>query len=897
MRKIFFKLLLFSFFFLSLTSVYLFKNINAPLALTDPNDPCSYVCRVPGSSLCQACKNSQEEFTSSQTGQSNSTASESEPDIAAVPEPTVICLDDNPDAWRNPEFHSQRPYQASPCHDSPKAYMCSNIINVKLETVRMLYNPALCDENGLCQFNRGPQTKRVVISLSGVDLPILGNTQDVINSQNAVETLSDADKMNEYVAWYLSGATHKAEYGVDDFTKLVNFSGPLKKLLPGAIQDYIRLDNLWNSGVKPVEYIDAQGNEIRRTNNHNQIAVCTTRNFLGIDNPWIGDEKPTPCYSGDGGGAQGSFYRLNDWWDSKNSPFSTLLNWFGAGIWNYRVPPFPWQFTKNIYYQKAYREWRGFTCVLVGDKYGCLDDPTRTNRWADLYSYIPTSNTVDKVGKQTINTPFIGATNGTIEKDYESSVAMNASLYYPHTAAVSENLVYLNNTFVPKEGVETRAIPAQTEDSTSECVILDARSNPGDDLTFTNSSPRSYFDFSVTYNLSEIQCERVEISNAPLLPPEDLEGFNSAWKCETDVYTSFGTSTVAPYLSNIWKDSVAGAGSTFRRIFPKVDTGSPVTCIADIPGSSAANFNLSGQSSGGVSISSIRNPGGSPAQNPEIYFPHLGSVYEYFLKGIQSALRPLGFGNGVVDGTLCKNNLQCGVLPELPTNAECSLSNVSPRVGTIPPSFRAIIESASSTYNIPPNLLIGVLYGEGVFSGRFDWTEENVIAWASCEGIPRCDPSANAINTLVNPIFKNNWDNIATQIQADLRKIDPNRITPDPCNLLDVTFGLAKILSTGKNGSPEFAGQTCYGIDLNAGFSQGRSCTDWSDNDIETSIRTWTFGTAYNDVATCATLEGSCRTGGGFAAACPEGDNCEKVDGGTRTSHNACVWDVTMGRR
>ncbi|KKT67480.1 MAG: hypothetical protein UX25_C0022G0002 [Candidatus Woesebacteria bacterium GW2011_GWC2_45_9] len=75
--------------------------------------------------------------------------------------------------------------------------------------------------------------KSVAVDLSDAELPILGNTEDVPNSQNADEGLDDAEKTNEYVSWYLNGVIGRAESGEDvDLNKAVNFSGPLKKLLP-----------------------------------------------------------------------------------------------------------------------------------------------------------------------------------------------------------------------------------------------------------------------------------------------------------------------------------------------------------------------------------------------------------------------------------------------------------------------------------------------------------------------------------------------------------------------------------------------------------------------------------------------------------------------------------------
>ena len=76
----------------------------------------------------------------------------------------------------------------------------------------------------------------VTLDLSKANLGILGNTQD--------ENLTDEQKINEYLSWYLSGVPQVGDQKTldpknsKDMDRLVNFSGPVRKLLPydlGAI--------------------------------------------------------------------------------------------------------------------------------------------------------------------------------------------------------------------------------------------------------------------------------------------------------------------------------------------------------------------------------------------------------------------------------------------------------------------------------------------------------------------------------------------------------------------------------------------------------------------------------------------------------------------------------------
>lgn len=572
----------------------------------------------------------------------------------AIPPPVVPCIDD-PSGWTEPEFHSLRPYQASPCLGSTPALMCGNHVKVLLETVS-----ASCRQldNDMCPYNQGQSNIHVVIDLSDVKLPILGNTQNVTNSQNPTDEFDDARKLNEYASWYLAGSDQKAEYGVDTNSKIVDFSGPAKKLLPNPIQDFNRFHSLWNAGVKhPTGETDASGNAIEETSNHNQVVVCTKKNFLGLNLPflpeWLGTERPTPCYEG---GAEKE-YRLLDWWGSKYAGYEpskeVIPGWDGSQRWGYKVPPFPWQFTDPIFYEKAYLEWRGKECTIIFKKLLCIDIripgviDVDSNVWADLYQYIPLSNTVDKTGKENYGTVAVSpdAAELTVDEIVINSVP---KLFYPHTIEVSEATINLNKTFVPSEGVDTALIPENTEDNTdssaSMCKVIDVRINPGDDLTFDNTKPKHQIDYNAIYTVEAVgNCSEVK----------DEFGNIIRYNCRSGIYGELDLTTESPYLTDIWQNTTAGAGSTFRRIFPRVEQGAPVSCVADIPGVSPATFELNPASDSSVGQLEVINPPSSTSIPPEIYFPHLGSVYEYFLKGIQTALRPQGYGQPLTNGTTC----------------------------------------------------------------------------------------------------------------------------------------------------------------------------------------------------------------------------------------------------
>jgi hypothetical protein len=185
------------------------------------------------------------------------------------------------------------------------------------------------------------------------------------------------------------------------------------------------------------------------------------------------------------------------------------------------------------------------------------------------------------------------------------------------------------------------------------------------------------------------------------------------------------------------------------------------------------------------------------------------------------------------------------------------------------------------------------MYGEGAFNDPSVWTDENVKNWSlSCASMPNCNPTTFPAQGIAS-YLEVNWNPIKDAVKT----IDPTRV-PNPCNLLDTIFAIAKDLSRNQYGSPSFAGKSCFGIPLNSNSASSSSC-NWTDSDYETAIRVWEFGTAYNETFTCATLLNSCATGGGASAACPNGDTCETKNnryGSSVPSHNACLWDVAHGQ-
>ncbi len=889
-------------------------------------------------------------------------------DGPAFPEPVVPCLENGPTGIRNPEFHSLRPYQASPCGDAPKAYFCNNDYTI-MEDVSQKWDPSWCwvgsvnqgtggtagsgpggggntsSDSYFCEkqpnaelvgkdgrvanvFIIGGQDGRdYAISLNQVKYPIVGNTQNVINSQSALDEIGSAQKLNEYVNWYLQGVVEKAEYGDKIPGDIETLAGPVKKLLPIDYLNFRRLGVLHDTGVhphpalslNPFEYqgslgvLDPTTGQllVDETLNHNDIAVCTSAGFA------------FPCYKGDGSKAN-SFTRLMKWWDGKGSlPWETYEQsaggrfklWNDLSHWSGLTPPFPWLFSDEIYYIKAYREWRGQTCFilqgrlyctnldavavgacgafgsaicnalgtagfcstevvsascqvaltggltqggvdsfcydvlgLAGIIFGdaalnvCRDAISTTlnalpdigiqsifkNKYADLYRFVPLGNAADKNAGHMVSGVQVQASGQTQYKLLGYDITHVPVLHYGQTESTVQVSTLLNNVHTPLEcndqdstdatfnpgtgqaccpggysykdgvgycvnntitglcntftnfvcGAVNLAFPGKCDstkvnsacnaiastgqqdpvfackailDSTglslvgpvaesacstamvvlnlalsttqvnqditcntglvckesssggicvppppsplnckkiggygtkyepTTCTFTDVRVNAGDSLTFSKPMSYLYVD-DVKTEVDIIECQNTgqldrffspigdggcggttagicETVDCPLSKCGEICGtvpkFCRSWPdCKAEVTVTIPTTPKIPYINQLWQQTVVGANTAFRRIFPRLEPGAPVECIKEIPGTSKVIYNTNYE----TNLTKINTAGpntypgfGVSSQSPgQLFFPHLGTVYEYFLKGIQTALKPKGFGNGPI---------------------------------------------------------------------------------------------------------------------------------------------------------------------------------------------------------------------------------------------------------
>lgn len=655
----------------------------------------------------------------------------------AIPSPGRLPCDTE----SNPEFSSDRPYQASPCGDRPITYFCGNSVVVDLGNVSTPYcdtnngQQTICPCKGKDCDHTGSNAQNIDVDLTNVQLPILGNTQLTINSQNSTDQIDDATKVNEYISWYLNGTIDKAEYPATDTTiqggvsKIIDFSGPLKKLLPSVIQDSERIDSI-NQASQNVTYTPDNSENPQTTptttteaENHNQIVVCYNKqvqilpswltNFLGVGAVGLGKAVPVPCYNGGGGSAQGSILRLKNW---DNSPFDVayqaIQNWIlsnnflpqdlvsqiiasaTVGRWPKKTPPLPWAdqngkpFASTQAYQKAYNEWRGELCAYIPNPFGgnqilaCIGIPGVTNSdYAELYKYVPLANTTDKQGSQMISS--VSFQHNHVPEDSFlcpgkicSIIKHSPVLFLAHSLEDYQLTNSLKSTFVPEEQSSKKpTIPADVVDNSQACKIVPSRTNPGDDATFT--VPESHIEVVAQYQVTNIECTNIHQVCTDVKPKpgstqtqQTQTGLDCHYEanCSAEIYATIASVSKTAYADEIWQNTVAGNNSIFRRMFPKTGATSPVTCILDTPAQSPATYTLNSNSSPGLSLfrviepdgSSIKGSGGNSGSNSidaNLYFPHYGGVLDYFLNGIQTALRPKGFGGPPIQSE--QNGIQC----------------------------------------------------------------------------------------------------------------------------------------------------------------------------------------------------------------------------------------------
>jgi len=803
-----------------------------------------------------------------------------------VPIPPVPCDQVRPSvwppsAWFDTEFHSLRPYQKSPCNAavSDTASFCGDSLTFTDNIEKVFPSWESCYStspgNVRCDYSLD-RNATVKINLSGAELPIMGNTEDVINSQNRdSETLNDAAKVNEYVSWYLNGVVNRAEYplldvrpdcigdshvagicsntlagicinpdtllpipeiakpdgrstcggnkvccvtlnplaervDILDRDKLVNYSGPLNKLLPQEVQQQQRAQTVTDAKVT----------------RHDQIVGCT----YGINIPLLGQllAIPGPCYNR---GLLGSIADIF----KKSRRLSDFAN---------SRPPIRADYPDYIDYEHAVMEWRGKGCVevkvphwvpIIGGKgiIWCFENLLNPNYVAQLYPNIPLSSTEDRVGQAEGNAT-VGPPPPEVTLSNIVVTSTAAKLYFSHMEETVGLAGQLQTTYLPK-GVDPSApgnsIPPQIGES---CKILEVRSGAGDNLFADDITVDiSYHaDFSCDFIEPYCSAEKLDPNNlSPTPPPPPIgcgnaddwcsnapeywaaeipynlpygderdwpacrnwcdsvmtnrypicqynaDGQRNCWvkepppyqacdwqphnpygatllsygcprtipphyctygcratvgggECCPDPYTdpypecdppeltpdqsctksipiTVNITTQTPLVDNIWTRLVSGSASIFRKIFPKLGAEGGLGEVKDIPATTAVKY------TGSLNGNSV------PESAGQLNFPHIGGISEYFLKGIQTALRPKGFGEPISFGTpapptsVCDGSSFEALNPPQSTTSEARSYFQSYISQNLKPELVDVYAQAEQATGVPCEVLAGIHFIEG----------------------------------------------------------------------------------------------------------------------------------------------------------------------------------------
>lgn len=243
--------------------------------------------------------------------------------------------------------------------------------------------------------------------------------------------------------------------------------------------------------------------------------------------------------------------------------------------------------------------------------------------------------------------------------------------------------------------------PLGVEGTNGSCTISNVRTNPGDDLlgkkVYADLQYSQIFKYELLPGVAAHTCgwtgetkERASqcCSNSGTAGPDNDRDDNPDYYTCTSSFTGLPTKgkvlvyTKSPFLEYLYQNLVAGPAAIYKR-FVSQDTSKD---IKDVPGKGV--IAVSANSTAGVNVDDQ-----GPKTTAEIYFPHLGSVYDYFLKNLQKLLLPLGSSGGPQK-----------ILPDNSPQQACLYSEGQ---------LIAAAETAAQKYQVPVSMLLAVATIEG----------------------------------------------------------------------------------------------------------------------------------------------------------------------------------------
>lgn len=810
---------------------------------------------------------------------------------------------------RTPEFAPLRPYPANACDpliprklpEAPKVipnklfltFQCGesanpqgtvNVSNV-VDISQLNYLPTPWSSislngsgrsvNYLCDASSSDicfvQEVHVSVALNYQDsqFPILGNTQNF---------LSDPAKVNQYLSWYLEGTVQQSEQKLldpnnpNDINRLINYSGPVKKLLSRVSQTGIHF-TMENSGLLNIDY-------------HNYIVNPPNQRL-------------------------GSFYSTTE----PNTPLSSLEDVTGevtVGLEPNRQPVSP-EIDGQIF--------------SIGLSVGAADSRLyfphlkETNVLSQLLASTfkpnptniphPTPPLTDPNPVDTYNDSFLSQRIGLHQGIGPAPAAINSnSLGLAGDIPVQFTPLVNNYVVRNTEVIENSAPPKPLYSAPSvKCNLSPVRTNQGDDLVGSTVNTyliyRQLFRYTPTLlignpcppNLANCTsrpcvdegqtCYYGSYSNhccfgtcsypagggcrssgvndlttcggincSSLDQTTCTSAFPYTYCCTYDLPTSqcpswptrdlnskayISVFTKTPLVERLYENLVSGPQSVLKRFLPsQVDNSSTSSGYqalnpdSAVPAGTSANYT--------VLSSNLQNPS---VNSGMLYFPRVGGILDHILgsgsqysdQNLQCLLWPKGY---------CEHAMSCNDFENLLTETgtgECGICNAP-----VGPLAQKILAQAGKTYNIPAaDIYAAMLHEGGSWPEYHNFAnDDEVRQWslsAACGGIPmpKCD---NSIEATQPPFgFIKTYFYQGTGFYAfwnAVTKFLPDRNSPDTisrCNFIDAAFAAAKALSLSSARTDTtkcIPSATCGGYTFSTNNIPD-SCTSWTDTKIAQS--------------------------------------------------------------
>lgn len=433
-------------------------------------------------------------------------------------------------------------------------------------------------------------------------------------------------------------------------------------------------------------------------------------------------------------------------------PFDPDVEVHRVSEWTSHIPPIYEGGNFNEYWRN-YLNWRGEFCspVLIGF-YLCFDERGilgQNNFWADIFPNMPLTGpanpdesvvtTEDRIGLARGEIAFTQPPSDVTIQPQDIEFIPNqgldgafSNLYFANMQAIDQLGELLQTTFTPSGADRLGEVRPQGIYDTNRCEVLESHTNPGDTVygntpaagdeigiegtiqyqgtfscTFRNDAVDTicYDAFLERAGCRDLVTGEITCSGARLAVVQAQARDYCPVRCPVNVATALSVYTNTPFAGDVWSRLVNGPMSVFRRMYPRVGTDTPVTQIEDNPAQSTAVYS---SNTGGASVLAGDPGRNRPGSQAQVFFPHLGSVYDYFLEGIQTALRPYGIGNTTTPGTTPP--IGGDNSPVDPSQCrDASLVGI----GGWPPAIQAAFDSVSQQYGIPSCVLMSIASAEG----------------------------------------------------------------------------------------------------------------------------------------------------------------------------------------